>query len=388
MNEYKIDKFDLFNKFVFLRCDLNVTQENNKIISDFKIQASEPTIKLLISKGARIILATHRGRPKNHERELSTKILLPWFKERGYNIQFSESIENAQNSKENLKAGQILLLENLRFYKEEQENNIDFAKKLQLLAPYYINDAFGVLHRTDTSVSLLPTLYDNNHKSIGLLIKKEIEVLEKIKTNPENPFILILGGAKVKDKLPLLKYLIGKVNSILICPAIAFTFLKTQSKETGTSLVDENLLDQTKNIINKAKQNNVKIILPVDFLIAKKDKNGPLSIINDDKFQSDSFGISIGPKTIDIFTNEIKNAKTIFLNGIMGFLERPETLEPFRKILNAIIESKGYSIIGGGDTLAAAEKFKIISKIDFCSVGGGATLSYLTGQQLSGLKNI
>ncbi|MFH1644444.1 MAG: phosphoglycerate kinase [bacterium] len=361
----EIQNLDLKHKRVFLRADLNVPLKNKKISQDFKLQSILPTIDYILKNGGKVILATHIGQPNAKsqtnffDENLSTKILVPWFKKNGYEIKYEIDLKKAElESKQNFK--QILLLENLRFFNGEQEQNLEFAQLLSNLADIYINDAFGVSHRNDASVTLLPQLFDKNHKAFGFLIEKEIKNLTKLKQNPEQPFMLVVGGNKIKDKIPLLKNFINQklAQSILIGGAIAQPFLKKEG------ITNEIL----------AQKNNAKIVLPTDFI----------KIDNED--------VDIGPESIKIFENEIKRAKTIFANGTMGIYEKEESENGTKQILNAIANSDAFTVIGGGDAVAATFMFDLSDKIDFLSTGGGAMLAFLSCEkpfiEMPGLNSI
>lgn len=389
----KLPEFNIKNRTVFLRADLNITQ-NNKV---FKLKTIQPTLDFLIAKQAKIILATHIGRPRDLEpniaqQTLSTKNLLPWFEQNNYNILFAKDIDQAKKLNENLLPAQIILLENLRFFEGEQSANktkkigitpAEFADSLASLADYYVNDAFGEAHRNDTSVTLLPKLFDIDHKTIGFLIEKELKILNTLLGHPKKPFIIIMAGSKVKDKLPLIKNL-NRADSILICPAIVFTFLKSLGKETGKSLVDDLLLNKALEIIKIGSN----LVFPVDYQVSNETMAGQLFYTQNSEIPKDAVGISIGPKTLEVFQDIISNAGTIFLNGTMGFAEYPETEKMFETLLQAISLSNAYSVVGGGDAVAAVYKYGLESAINFCSTGGGATLSYLSGENLPGIDSI
>lgn len=380
----KLSEFDINKKRVFLRADLNVPLDNGKIVDDFKIKSILSTIDLILHKGGKIILATHIDRPTGYDAKLSAKNLINWFINKGYKIEFESDIDKAYE-KSLINFDTILLLENLRFNKDEQTPQKEFAKKLAKLADYYVNDAFGVLHRNDTSITLLPELFDKNHKTIGLLIEKELIALEKLK-EPQHPFLLILGGAKIKDKLKILETLLNKLNSIALCPAIVFTFLKANGRNIGKSLIDDELLDFTIKLEHEAQEKKVKLIYPTDYLIAQDNLAGNLKVIDANSFTNNDVGISIGPKSVELFIKEINEAKTIFFNGLPGFIERKETLENINKIFEAISNSKAYCVIGGGDSVAAAIILGYENKISHLSTGGGAVLYFLSNKELPGLK--
>jgi len=378
----------LKNKRVFLRADLNIPIHDGVIKDDYRLQAIVPTIDLILQKGGKIILATHIGRPKNHEPALSTKHLIPWFKNHNYKHHYKIEYEpdlDAAHAKSYNDFDTILLLENMRFYPGEKKSDPLFAQQLAQLGDYYVNDAFALVHRHDTSITLVPELFAPDQRTIGLLIEKELRALQRLLENPAKPFTLILGGGKVADKLPLLYALIDQIDTVLLCPATVFTFLKTQNKPVGLSLVDTTKLDSCKQFILEAHQKKINVMMPIDYQIADKSFDGPLSLVSADRFPADGVGISIGPDTAKLFAQEIQKAGTIFFNGLMGSINRPETLQGADALFKAMIASPGVTIVGGGDSVAAARLLQVNDQLDFLSTGGGATLAYLTGQELPGL---
>lgn len=375
-----ISRWNLRNARVLIRADLNVPLNDGKIISDFRLQACKPTLDYLLNEHASIVLITHIGRPENQEPELSTKHLLPWFHAYQYDIQFAPTIEAAQNSK-----APITLLENLRFWPEERSQSKSFAHQLATLGDYYIDDAFGVMHRLDTSITLLPQEFDQEHRSIGFLVEREIAALTQIKDNPTQPFVAIIGGGKAHDKIPLLTKLMDKASIIFVCPAISFTFEKARGIRIGKSFIDESSVSMCKEIMEQCEKRGVKILFPIDYQIALDTLHGPLSYVDADKIPTNAIGISIGPKTFKLMAEVISSAKTIFFNGVFGFLERPETLEGARKLIEMIAQSQAHSIVAGGDTAAIAQAFGLLDNIDYVSTGGGATLAYIAGKKLPGL---
>lgn len=380
-----IQALPLNNKTVFLRVDLNVPLKNGELLNDHRLHAIKPTLNYLRDKKATIILGTHIGRPANHEEYLSTKHLVPWFKKEGYPILFTPDLDNASELAKN-NPGSIILLENLRFYPGEKKHNPAFAQQLAHLAEYYVNDAFALLHRNDTSITLTPGLFSRDTRAVGLLIEDELKHLEKLIDTPAHPFTLILGGGKVSTKIPLIKNMLSRIDNLLVCPAIVFTFLKALGKPVGNSLVEESSLDTCKEILDLAQQQNVTVTFPLDYQVARGSYNGPLSYIDADEFPSDGIGISIGPKTYELFGSIIRNSKTIFYNGLMGSVGRQETLSGINALLKAMAESEGYSVIGGGDSVAAAQLLGHADDISYLSTGGGATLTYLSGTPLPGLQ--
>lgn len=381
-----LKEMNIFNQRIFVRADLNVPLDRDgTILDDYRLQKMLPTLDYILSQGGKIILATHLGRPKKQEPHLSTRHLIPWFKSRNYEIIFEPDLQQAALKSHVVPQGHILLLENLRFFKGEKESNDTFAKQLHACADSYVQDAFGVVHRTDTSVTLLAKLFDKHHRTIGFLIEHELQELNKLLMCPPQPFMLILGGGKISDKIPLIERMIDKIKILALCPAIVFSFLKVQGKNIGKSLVDEEHLNACRKIIIEAQKRNVDILIPQDYQIALDNFNGPLSYARADNFPVNGVGISIGEKTIAYFKPYIQHAQSIFYNGTMGTLERPETLDGMKKLLACIAESDAYSVLGGGDSAAVAQKYKLINAFDHVSTGGGATLAYLSGKRLPGL---
>jgi phosphoglycerate kinase len=376
------------NNRVFVRADLNIPLAHGKIINDFRLTSILPTINFILDHHGSIVLATHIGEPKNNNPILSTKILVPWFEQHGYSIEFIEDIATISPLK--IMPKHILLLENLRFFPGEKNGDPFFAKQLANTAYYYINDAFGVSHRNDCSVTLLPYEFPENRRSIGLLIEKELQALNMLKNNPPRPFIAILGGKKIKDKIPLIHNLLNKVDTLLLCPALCFSFLKSLGKPVGQSLIDDSMLAMCKTIILKAESSNTPCLFPVDYQVAydnqrKEQVDGPFSIVPANKFPHNAIGISIGPKTVELFAAEINQAKTIFLNCAMGFANKPETQESTKDIINAMATSSAKTVIAGGDSVDIALNTKNYQLINHLSTGGGAALAYLSDTLLPGL---
>jgi len=375
-----INKLNLKNKRIFLRVDLNVPIVDNKIVCDHKYTAVLPAIKLLLSKGAKIIVATHIERPE--KRKISAKTLLPLFTK--YKTKFQSDLDLAieASSKDDY---EILLIENLRFFMGEQTESKDFAKKLAQLGDYYVNDAFGVLHRKDTSVTLLPKLFGKEKSFLGPLVQHELERLNKLIHNPQRPYIFVIGGKKIHYKLPLIEKMLDKVDAILLCPAMSFTFAKKLGKNIGKSLVDDTLLPLIPTILKKAKKRGVTVVFPIDYQVAKDSFDGPVSYIKTDDIPNDYVGVSIGEKTEQLFSDEIKKGKTVFFNGAFGNFNNPETLHGMKKVFKAMEYARIFSVIAGGDSVSYAYKLGIAKKIDHLSTGGGASLTYVSGGKLPGL---
>ncbi|MDR3550627.1 MAG: phosphoglycerate kinase [Candidatus Babeliales bacterium] len=380
-----LKSWNIANKRILLRADLNAPIANGSIANDYRLQSLQPTIDYIQTHGGIIVLMSHIGRPKQPTPELSTQILVPWFRQKGYEITWCPDIATAhQKSLENNK--QIILIENLRFFPGETSGDKTFAQELARCGDYYIDDAFGSLHRNDASITLVPQFFAPDHRSIGLLVEKELQMLDRLISAPQKPFVLIAGGGKVADKIPLLLHMLDKVTDILLCPATVFSFLSAQGKAVGKSLVDNQAAPQCLRILSQAQERGVTIHFPVDYQIALDAIDGKLMIVDADAIPFNGVGISIGPKTVDLFSSIIANAHTLFFNAAMGFAYRKETLEGTLALLHAVAKSNGFSVVGGGDSVAAAQQLEIGNQISYLSTGGGATLSYLSGQKLPGLE--
>ena len=395
MNKKVITDLEVRSKRVIVRVDFNVPMsktEEGKITDNARIVAALPTIKYLIENNAKVILLSHLGRPKGEaKKEFS---LAPVAKELSKllnkDVKFLQSNlvvdDNVKNEVLKLKDGEIALLENTRFRNEETKNIDDFSKELAELGELYINDAFGTSHRAHCSnVGLCKFL----PSAVGFLVEKEISIMGKALSNPERPFIAILGGAKVSDKITVIENLIEKVDSIIIGGGMAFTFLKSLGYSVGKSLLEEDKIDFAKELIEKAKSKNVKILLPIDVAVSKEFSNdSEFKIVNIDSIGDDYMGLDIGEKTVKLFSDEISNAKTVVWNGPMGVFEMSNFAKGTFEIAKAITESEAISIIGGGDSASAAEKSGYKDKITHISTGGGASLEFLEGKILPGIDSI
>ena len=395
MNKKVITDLEVRSKRVIVRVDFNVPMsktEEGKITDNARIVAALPTIKYLIENNARIILLSHLGRPKGEaKKEFS---LAPVAKELSKllnkDVKFLQSNlvvdDNVKDEVLKLKDGEVALLENTRFRNEETKNIDDFSKELAELGELYINDAFGTSHRAHCSnVGLCKFL----PSAVGFLVEKEISIMGKALSNPERPFVAILGGAKVSDKITVIENLIEKVDSIIIGGGMAFTFLKSLGYSVGKSLLEEDKIDFAKELIEKAKSKNVKILLPIDVVVSKEFSNdSEFKIVNIDSIGDDYMGLDIGEKTVKLFSDEISNAKTVVWNGPMGVFEMSNFAKGTFEIAKAIAESEAISIIGGGDSASAAEKSGYKDKITHISTGGGASLEFLEGKILPGINSI
>lgn len=379
----QLSSWNLAHKRVFLRADLNVPLSHGKISNDFRLHCILPTLNFLLKNNAQVILATHLGRPKNKEQELSTQVLLPWFKDKGYTIAFADN--PCVIPFLDIEPHTIILLENLRFFPGEKNNDPFFAKELAHTAHLYVNDAFGLAHEHDCSISDLPYEFSENRRTIGFLMGKELSALDSVKINPQSPFVAILGGGKIKEKIPLIRSLIPKASALFLYPALCFSFLKTLKRPIGKSLVDETVIDVSKQIMREAENHAVALTFPIDYQIAYNSINGPLDIKSAENFPDNAYGISIGPKTVDQCIATIKQAKTIFFNCAMGFEDRLETIQSTQDIITAMAQSSAKTIIAGGDSVARALQSPYHDKIYHLSSGGGAALAYISGTFLPGL---
>jgi phosphoglycerate kinase len=388
MNKKSIrDVADLAGKRVFVRVDFNVPLENGSITDDTRIRETLPTIKYLVEKGAKVILASHLGRPKgefvdsmrltpaaNRLSELLGKPVAKADEAVGDNVK-------AQIAK--LQNGDVLVLENVRFYKGEEKNDPELAKQFAELADLFVNDAFGAAHRAHASTEgiahYLPAVS-------GLLMEKELSVLGKALLNPERPFTAIIGGAKVKDKIDVIDNLLNIADNLIIGGGLAYTFLKAQGYEIGQSLVDNEKIDLATTFINKAKEKGVNFLLPVDVVVADKfDANANTKIVDVNAIPADWQGLDIGPKTQELFANAIKSSKLVVWNGPMGVFEMDAFAKGTLAVCEACANTAGYTVIGGGDSAAAVEKFNMGDKMDHISTGGGASLEFMEGKALPGV---
>ena len=380
-----IRDIDVSGKRVFVRVDYNVPiNAELKIIDDTRIASTLPTINYLVEHGAKVILCSHLGRPNGQvDPKLSLRpVLARLSKLMDRPISFAEDITDKStlemvNSMHN---GDILMLENIRFYKEEEKNTESFAKKLANLADIFVLEAFATAHRKHASTygiaQYIPAV-------CGFLVEEELRIFDKVLTNPEHPFVAILGGAKVSDKLPVIENLIDKVDTILIGGGMAYTFIKAIGGNVGMSIVDNSKLDLAKEIYERAKEKGVKIILPIDNIGAKEFSEDAESKLFNSGFISDDYqGMDIGPKTIKTFKKEIKKAKTIVWNGPVGVYEYEKFKRGTNKIAKYVAKSKAISVIGGGDSVAAIQSLGYAKKVTHLSTGGGASLMLLQGKKL------
>ena len=385
-----IEDIDVKGKRVFLRVDFNVPlDDNGNITDDTRIIAALPTIKYLLSKGARLIICSHLGRPKG---EFNMKYSLMPVAKRLVDllinkIYFGKDIvgPDAMEKAKKLNVGEILLLENIRFLKGEENNDPELAQKLASMADVYVNDAFGTAHRNHASIVGVPKLLPN---AVGFLMGKEVNTILSTLENPQRPFVAILGGAKVADKIYVVLNLLKKVDTICIGGGMAYTFLKAKGVKVGQSMVDEEKVELAGQMLAEAEKRKVKILLPIDNLCASVFSPTAKAIKIKGDIPDNMMGLDIGPKTIKLFKNELKKAKTVVWNGPLGVFEFENFSKGTEKIAKAVAKVKGKTIVGGGDSIAAVHRLGKTKKITHISTGGGASLQMLEGKPLPGVEVI
>ena len=397
LSKKTIDDIDVKGKRVLVRVDFNVPMKDGVITNDNRIVAALPTIKKLVADGGKVILCSHLGKPKNGP---ETKFSLAPCAVRlsellGQPVVFADDDtvvgDNAKAAVAAMKDGDVVVLQNTRFRKEETKNLEPFSSELASLADVYVNDAFGSAHRAHCSTAGVTDHIKDT--AVGYLMSKEIEFLGNAVENPVRPFVAILGGAKVADKLSVIENLLTKVDTLIIGGGMAYTFLKAQGKEVGTSLVDEEKIEYCQNMLKQAEEKGVKLLLPVDTVIATAfpepiDAEIATEVVDSAKIPADKMGLDIGPKTRELFGEAVKSAKTVVWNGPMGVFENPVLAEGTRAVAKALAETDATTIIGGGDSAAAVMQLGYADQITHISTGGGASLEYLEGKVLPGIACI
>ncbi|WP_039042540.1 phosphoglycerate kinase [Sporosarcina sp. ZBG7A] len=378
---------DLKGKRVFCRVDFNVPMEDGKVSDETRIRAAIPTIEYLSEQGAKVILASHLGRPKGEVKEDSR------LTEAGKRLaellgkpvlKLDESTGPAvEKQVSELADGEILLLENVRFHAGEEKNDPELAKQFAALADVFVNDAFGAAHRAHATTAgiaeYLPSVQ-------GLLLEKELDVLGKALSDPERPFTAIIGGAKVKDKIGVIDHLLDKVDNLLIGGGLSYTFSRAQGHEIGDSLVEEDKIDLAKSFIEKAKEKGVNLYLPIDVKVADSfSETAETKAVEITGIEKGWMGLDIGPKTAELYDSVIRDSKLVIWNGPMGVFEMAPFAEGTKRVAQAMAETDAFSIIGGGDSAAAVEKFEVAEKMDHISTGGGASLEFMEGKELPGV---
>ncbi len=389
MNKKTVEDIDVKGKRVLVRCDFNVPQDDNgNITDDRRIREALKTIRYLIDNNAKVILCSHLGRPKG---EFNMKYSLAPVAKRlsellGKEVKLAKDVigEDAKALANSLNDGDVMLLENVRFHKEEEANDPEFSKALASLAEVYVNDAFGTAHRAHASTAgvanYLPAV-------CGFLIKKEIEVMGNALNNPARPFVAILGGKKVSDKISVIENLIDKVDTLIIGGGMAYTFFKAKGYEVGKSICELDKVDLAKGLLDKAEKKGVKLLLPIDNVIATEFSNdAERKVVPSNEIPADWEGLDIGPETIKMFAEELKNAKTVVWNGPMGVFELDNFAVGTNKIAEVLATLDAVTIIGGGDSAAAVEKGGYADKMTHISTGGGASLEFLEGKDLPGIS--
>ncbi|QPQ29365.1 phosphoglycerate kinase [Lysinibacillus sp. JNUCC 51] len=387
LNKKTMKDIDVKGKRVFVRVDFNVPMADGAITDETRIRAAIPTIEYLVEQGAKVILASHLGRPKGEVKEdmrltavgvrLAELMGKPVTKlEESIGQEVEEAVANMQN-------GDMILLENVRFHAGEEKNDPALAEQFAKLADVYVNDAFGAAHRAHASTE---GIAKHVPAVSGFLMQKELDVLGKALSNPEHPFTAIIGGAKVKDKIGVIESLLEKVDHLIIGGGLSFTFIKAQGHDIGKSLLEEDKIDLAKSFIEKAKAKGVQLHMPIDAVVANEfSKDAETQIVDVDAIPADWMGLDIGPKTAAKYAEVIKNSKLIIWNGPMGVFEMDKFANGTKTVADAMATTAGYTVIGGGDSAAAVEKFEVADKMDHISTGGGASLELMEGKELPGI---
>jgi phosphoglycerate kinase len=391
-----IDQCNFNQKKALVRVDFNVPLDGDfNITDDKRMRAALPTIQKILKDGGAVILMSHLGRPKGGpDQKYSLKHILKDLSAMlEVDVKFAEDCigDTAVNQAASLKSGEVLLLENLRFYTEEEKGDVAFAEKLAQLGDVYVNDAFGTAHRAHASTTIVAQFFPNN-KYFGYLMAEELKNAEKVNHGAAKPFTAIMGGAKVSDKILLIESLLDKVDNLIIGGGMAYTFAKAQGGEIGTSLLEEDRMQLCLELLDKAKAKGVNLLLPLDTVIADKfDNNAAKDLVDTGSIPADWMGLDIGPKTIALFSETVKKSKTVLWNGPMGVFEMENFEQGTKAIAEAVVtatKNGAFTLIGGGDSAAAIAKFGLEAEVSYVSTGGGALLEYMEGKELPGVKAI
>ena len=389
LNKKSVDDINVKGLRVLVRCDFNVPLQDGKITDENRLVAALPTIKKLIADGGKVILCSHLGKPKGEPKpELSLAPVAVRLSELlGQEVKFAADPEvvgpNAKAAVAAMKDGDVVLLENTRYRAEETKNEDNFSKELASLCDVFVNDAFGTAHRAHCSNVGVTKYVDT--AVVGYLMQKEIDFLGNAVNNPERPFVAILGGAKVSSKISVINNLLDKVDTLIIGGGMAYTFAKAQGNEVGKSLLEEDYLDYANEMVAKAKEKGVNLLLPVDTVVAKEFSNDAPSRVVEGSMEPDEMGMDIGPKTREIFADAVKSAKTVVWNGPMGVFEMPNFAKGTIAVAEALADIGATTIIGGGDSAAAVNQLGFGDKMTHISTGGGASLEFLEGKELPGV---
>lgn len=387
MNKKSVRDVEVQGKRVFCRFDFNVPMENGHITDDTRIRAALPTIEYLVQNGARVIMASHFGRPKG---KVVEEMRLNAVAERlsqllGQNVMKVDDVysEAVQQAAEGLKDGEVLLLENVRFHPGEEKNEEELSKQFASLADLFVNDAFGTAHRAHASTAGVARYIEG---VAGFLMEKEIEFLGKALSQPERPFTAIIGGAKVKDKIGVIENLLEKVDTLIVGGGLSNTFVKAQGHDVGSSLLEEEKVELAKSFMDKAAEKGVKFLIPVDVVVADRFANDAATkVVDTDAIPAGWQALDIGPKTIELYKSAILESKTVIWNGPMGVFEMDAFAEGTNAVARALEEVNGITIIGGGDSVAAVEKAGVAEAMTHISTGGGASLEFMEGKELPGV---